>query len=187
MGQMTSKPMRPDWPAAWTGARERLRRELGDAVFDAWIGPLTLESWDKDELEHRRRQAVRAQLGVEPLCRAHRARAEGRGRRAAIDLDRADRAQAGHRRRPRPRARAQRAAGRELYRAARPKKSQPRMPAADCGRACCIRSRPSTASFAGPANEFGHRRGARLRRRPEQRHSPALHPWRVRLTARRIF
>ncbi len=50
MGQMTSKPMRPDWPAAWTGARERLRRELGDAVFDAWIGPLTLDGWENDEL-----------------------------------------------------------------------------------------------------------------------------------------
>ncbi|MEJ0043467.1 MAG: chromosomal replication initiator protein DnaA [Rhizomicrobium sp.] len=42
--------MRPDWPAAWAGARERLRRELGDAVFDAWIGPLTLDGFDKDEI-----------------------------------------------------------------------------------------------------------------------------------------
>jgi chromosomal replication initiator protein len=50
MGQMTNKPARPDWPAAWSGARERLRRELGDAVFDAWIGPLTLDGWDNDEL-----------------------------------------------------------------------------------------------------------------------------------------
>jgi chromosomal replication initiator protein len=33
------------------GARERLRRELGDAVFDAWIGPLTLDNWDRDELQ----------------------------------------------------------------------------------------------------------------------------------------
>ena len=30
--------------------RERLRRELGDPVFDAWIGPLTLDGADKDEL-----------------------------------------------------------------------------------------------------------------------------------------
>ncbi|MDE2181697.1 MAG: chromosomal replication initiator protein DnaA [Alphaproteobacteria bacterium] len=30
--------------------RERLRRELGDPMFDAWIGPLTLEGHDKDEL-----------------------------------------------------------------------------------------------------------------------------------------
>ncbi len=39
-----------DWHAAWAGVRERLRRELGDPVFDAWIGPLTLEGFDKDEL-----------------------------------------------------------------------------------------------------------------------------------------
>jgi chromosomal replication initiator protein len=51
MAQMTSKPMRPDWPSAWAGARERLRRELGDAVFEAWIGPLTLDGYDKDELQ----------------------------------------------------------------------------------------------------------------------------------------
>jgi chromosomal replication initiator protein len=50
MGQMTSKPMRPDWPTAWAGARERLRRELGDAVFDAWIGPLTLDGYERDEV-----------------------------------------------------------------------------------------------------------------------------------------
>jgi chromosomal replication initiator protein len=50
MATMTNKPMRPDWPTAWAGARERLRRELGDAVFEAWIGPLTLEGFDKDEV-----------------------------------------------------------------------------------------------------------------------------------------
>ena len=31
--------------------RDRLRRELGDPVFDAWIGPLSLESFDADELK----------------------------------------------------------------------------------------------------------------------------------------
>src|SRR6185437_11401783 len=50
MVQTTVKPARPDWPAAWSGARERLKRELGDAVFDAWIGPLTLDGWENDEL-----------------------------------------------------------------------------------------------------------------------------------------
>lgn len=50
MGEITGNPSGPDWPAAWSAARERLRRELGDAVFDAWIGPLTLDGWDKDEL-----------------------------------------------------------------------------------------------------------------------------------------
>ena len=31
--------------------RERMRRELGDPVFEAWIGPLSLESSDHDELK----------------------------------------------------------------------------------------------------------------------------------------
>ena len=31
--------------------RERLRRELGDPVFEAWIGPLSLEAFDRDELK----------------------------------------------------------------------------------------------------------------------------------------
>jgi len=48
---MTGKPMRPDWPNAWAAVRERMRRELGDAVFEAWIGPLSLESADHDELK----------------------------------------------------------------------------------------------------------------------------------------
>src|SRR5215469_2573722 len=40
----------PDWRAAWAQVRERMRRELGDPVFEAWIGPLSLESFDRDEL-----------------------------------------------------------------------------------------------------------------------------------------
>jgi chromosomal replication initiator protein len=49
MGQI-SKPTVKDWHAAWAGARERLRRELGDPVFDAWIRPLTLDGFERDEL-----------------------------------------------------------------------------------------------------------------------------------------
>src|ERR1700743_332880 len=41
----------PDWRAAWTQVRERMRRELGDPVFEAWIGPLNLESFERDELK----------------------------------------------------------------------------------------------------------------------------------------
>ncbi len=40
----------PDWRAAWAAVRERMRRELGDPVFDAWIAPLSLESCDDDDL-----------------------------------------------------------------------------------------------------------------------------------------
>jgi chromosomal replication initiator protein len=43
--------MPPDWHAAWTAVRERMRRELGDPVFEAWINPLSLESFDADELK----------------------------------------------------------------------------------------------------------------------------------------
>lgn len=51
MGQLTNKPTSKDWPARWACVRERLRKELGDPIFDAWIAPLTLESWEKDELK----------------------------------------------------------------------------------------------------------------------------------------
>jgi chromosomal replication initiator protein len=51
MAQVTGKSMRADWPGAWAAVRERLRRELGDPVFEAWIGPLSLESFEADELK----------------------------------------------------------------------------------------------------------------------------------------
>ncbi|HWA01919.1 MAG TPA: chromosomal replication initiator protein DnaA [Rhizomicrobium sp.] len=50
MAEVTGKPSGVDWPAAWAAARDRLRRELGDAVFGAWIGPLTLEGCEMGEL-----------------------------------------------------------------------------------------------------------------------------------------
>src|SRR6202012_3809601 len=51
MGHLTGKTSRPDWTSAWMAVRERMRRELGDPVFEAWIGPLSLESFDHDELK----------------------------------------------------------------------------------------------------------------------------------------
>jgi chromosomal replication initiator protein len=51
MVQTTGKMMPPDWLAAWTAVRERMRRELGDPVFEAWINPLSLESFDSGELK----------------------------------------------------------------------------------------------------------------------------------------
>src|SRR6185312_2096150 len=51
MGHLTGKSSRPDWTSAWVAVRERMRRELGDPVFEAWIGPLNLESFEKDELK----------------------------------------------------------------------------------------------------------------------------------------
>ncbi len=49
MGQTISKL--PEWDAIWSGARERLRKELGDATFDAWIGPLVLVGAERDEVK----------------------------------------------------------------------------------------------------------------------------------------
>ena len=71
--------MRPDWPAAWTGARERLRRELGDAVFDAWIGPLTLDGFEKDEVRvGTSKSFIRNWVSERYVARIERAlRAEG--------------------------------------------------------------------------------------------------------------
>ena len=51
MGQITNKQMTTDWQAIWAAARDRLRRELGEAVFNTWIAPLTLDSVDKDEIK----------------------------------------------------------------------------------------------------------------------------------------
>ncbi|MBU6444065.1 MAG: chromosomal replication initiator protein DnaA [Alphaproteobacteria bacterium] len=50
MAQITSKALSPDWQAVWAGAREKLRRDLGDAVFEAWIAPLSLVSAEGGEV-----------------------------------------------------------------------------------------------------------------------------------------
>jgi chromosomal replication initiator protein len=50
MGEITGRTSGSEWPAVWMAARERLRRELGDGVYEAWIKPLTLEAFDKNEL-----------------------------------------------------------------------------------------------------------------------------------------
>src|SRR5690349_9292656 len=47
MAQTMSKNMHGNPTAVWASARERLRRELGDPEFDAWIGALQLLSMEK--------------------------------------------------------------------------------------------------------------------------------------------
>ena len=71
--------MRPDWPNAWVAVRERMRRELGDAVFEAWIGPLSLESAEHDELKiGAAKPFVRNWVANHYIARIERAfRAEG--------------------------------------------------------------------------------------------------------------
>jgi chromosomal replication initiator protein len=49
MAQTTSRDI--DGKTMWISARERLRRELGDPVFDAWIGALQLLSMEKGEVK----------------------------------------------------------------------------------------------------------------------------------------
>jgi chromosomal replication initiator protein len=82
MTQTIAKSGPVDWAAIWAGARERLRRELGDAVFEAWIGPLVLvesadgelklgaprpfaRNWVANQYAARIERAVRAE-GCEP-------------------------------------------------------------------------------------------------------------------------
>ncbi|HWD49635.1 MAG TPA: chromosomal replication initiator protein DnaA [Rhizomicrobium sp.] len=42
MAQSMANASQPDWNNVWLAARERIRKEIGDATFDAWIRPLTL-------------------------------------------------------------------------------------------------------------------------------------------------
>ncbi len=48
MGQIMAS--HGDWTRIWLAARERMRREMGDATFDTWIAPLVLVSADNDEV-----------------------------------------------------------------------------------------------------------------------------------------
>lgn len=50
MAHAVGRQSRPEWDVIWAGARERLRRELGDATFDAWIAPLTLAGAEHGEI-----------------------------------------------------------------------------------------------------------------------------------------
>jgi chromosomal replication initiator protein len=50
MGQTVSQTQATDWTNVWAAARLRLKRELGDAVFDAWIAQLTLVDFERGEI-----------------------------------------------------------------------------------------------------------------------------------------
>jgi chromosomal replication initiator protein len=51
MTQIISKAAQPDWETLWGMARETLRRDLGDPMFDTWIRPLQLVSADGGEVK----------------------------------------------------------------------------------------------------------------------------------------
>jgi chromosomal replication initiator protein len=40
-----------DWDALWLAARERMRRDMGDAMFDAWIRPLSFVSAEGSDIK----------------------------------------------------------------------------------------------------------------------------------------
>ncbi|MGA9794622.1 MAG: chromosomal replication initiator protein DnaA [Rhizomicrobium sp.] len=70
-----------DWAGLWIAARERMRREMGEATFDAWIAPLTLVGADKDEVRigapkpfHRNWVANQHLRRIETALRAEGAR-----------------------------------------------------------------------------------------------------------------
>jgi chromosomal replication initiator protein len=77
----------PDWQAIWTATRERLRRELGNPVFTAWIGKLTLVSSDGDEIKLAAQKAfVRNWVANNYLARIEKGlRAEG-GEPASVTI-----------------------------------------------------------------------------------------------------
>jgi chromosomal replication initiator protein len=74
-----TKPSGPDWINLWLATKERLRRELGDAVYDAWLAQLSLLSFEKSELRIAApRMFIRNWVANQYLPRIERAlRAEG--------------------------------------------------------------------------------------------------------------
>jgi chromosomal replication initiator protein len=82
MTNIVAKSGSLDWAQVWSSARERLRRELGDAVFETWISPLVLvdaangelkigaprpfaRNWVANQYTARIERAIRAE-GAEP-------------------------------------------------------------------------------------------------------------------------
>ncbi len=74
-----TKISEPDWLNLWLASKERLRRELGDAVYDAWLAQLSLLSFEKSELKIAApRLFIRNWVANQYLSRIERAlRAEG--------------------------------------------------------------------------------------------------------------
>ncbi len=148
MGQVTNKVSPPDWPKVWAGARERLRKDLGRRGLRRLDRPAGAGLGGTGRGEHRRAQAVRAQLGGQPLRDPDRAGAAGRGGEpASLSIVLAPGTPA-----PSIGAGAERATVTETPMAAPAPylRTQPDSPAgrraAAWPTACCIRRRPSRAS-----------------------------------------
>jgi chromosomal replication initiator protein len=50
MTNSTGKAAPPEGHAIWASAREIIRKEIGNYLFESWIAPLTLEHWSRDEV-----------------------------------------------------------------------------------------------------------------------------------------
>ena len=171
--------MRPDWPNAWAAVRERMRRELGDPVFEAWIGPLNLESAEHDELRiGAAKPFVRNWVANHYVARIERAfRAEG-AEPASISIVIS-------------------AAPSPVVAGGVIREAPHRAMSAICRRPCAatepedgarglwtrmLHPQQTFDSFIpGRANEFGHGAARAFAEGQQSRHPAALHPWRLRL------
>jgi chromosomal replication initiator protein len=50
MSEQTGKAAPANLQAVWARVRDKLRAEIGSSLYDTWIAPLTLESFNKDEV-----------------------------------------------------------------------------------------------------------------------------------------
>jgi chromosomal replication initiator protein len=87
MNRDNTKTSGPDWTNIWLAAKNRLKREVGDAVYDAWLAQLSLLSFEKSELRIAApRLYIRNWVANQYLSRIERAlRAEG-GEPASISI-----------------------------------------------------------------------------------------------------
>ena len=87
MNQTMTRATGIDWPTIWAAARERMRRDLGDAVFDAWISSLSLVEYDNGEIKiGAPRPFARNWVANQYVARIERAlRAEG-GEPASVSI-----------------------------------------------------------------------------------------------------
>ncbi len=174
----------PDWRAAWAAVRERMRRELGDPVFDAWIGPLNLESFDADELKIGATKPFVRNWVANRMCgRIEKAfLAEGftpASLAIVISATLPRRSAAPFRAKPSIRALRETSTSVSYL----PPRSESRSPDDDKGLwNRMLHPQQTFDSFIpGAANQFGHGAARSFRRRPAGRYAAALHPWRLRL------
>ena len=155
MAQTVTKASETDWPTIWAAARERMRRDLGDAVFDAWISSLSLVEFANGEIRiGAPRPFARNWVANQYASRIERAlRAEG-GEPASVSIVLAPPKSAGASAPRAPEAHQDAAPVARLHQPEREKPGEPR-------RALNSRILDPMQTFetfvSGPSNEFGFR------------------------------